>query len=148
MAQFVSNVFNNYHTFVYPVDELTKMIQKDGNVLVLSENPVYSSVYMFYGRINHTKGNFIRPCILDKNSLTEDFLNEWGIKYMIDQNNTIDDETKSSLKLNLVEEKISENYQFRLFETEVNNKVDCNYVCRLEGKVCKDQGITGFISLF
>ena len=74
-------------------------------------------------------------------------LEEWGIRYIVDQNNNIDKFTKSSLGLTVTERMKTDNYDLRLFETTVEKKVDCNYICRLEGKVCKEDGFTGLLSL-
>jgi len=144
--QLISNIFINYSRFVYPAEEIIKSLGQ-GNALILSEDPVYSSVYIFYGQVNNVSGNFIRPCLLEKNNLDHDFLEEWGIKYLIDQNDTIDKKTELSLNLSLTLIKESKKYRIRVFETDVKKEVNCNYICRLEGKICKDQGFSGLFSL-
>ena len=82
-----------------------------------------------------------------ENNLTHDFLEEWGVKYLIDQNDMIDDKTKNSLNLSLTTIKESKNYRIRIFETDVEKEVNCNYICRLEGKICEEQGFSGLLSL-
>jgi 4-amino-4-deoxy-L-arabinose transferase-like glycosyltransferase len=155
--QFISDVYITYQNTYYGVDvtlrninkdgnvyssvnDIMKNINKDGNVLILSEEPIYSSVYILYSRVNNIKGNFIRPCILDQNNLTKDFLNNWGIKYIIDQNNTVNENLKNSLNLNLFKEIRKNNVSINVFEVkDIVNKFDCNFICVLQKKVCKGQ---------
>lgn len=144
--QLLRNVLINYSSFIYPVGEIIKFLG-EGNVLMLSEAPVHSSVYIFYGQVHNKSNIFIRPCLLDKNNLTHTFLEEWGVKYLIDQNNTIDKKLETSLDLRLTDIKESKNYKIRVFETDVKEEVNCNYICRLEGKVCKEGGFSQLLSL-
>lgn len=146
VLQLVSDIFTNYYSFVYPVGKMIKSLGQ-GNVLILSEEPVYSSVYIFYGQVYNKSNIFIRPCLLDKNNLTLTFLEEWGVKYLIDQNDMIDKKLETDLNLRLSDIKESEDYRIRIFETDVKKEVNCNYICRLEGKICKDQGFSSLLSL-
>jgi len=144
--QFIFNISDNYHDFVYPVEEITKALGP-GNVLILTDRPIYSSTYILYGQLHNISNIFIRPCLLEKNNLTRNFLEEWGIKYMIDHNDTIDRKMENNLNLSLITKKESKNYRIRLFETNVKKEVNCNYICRLEGKVCMGQGFEHLLSL-
>jgi len=144
--QLLFDIFANYYDFVYPVEEITKSLDQ-GNVLILSEEPVYSSVYIFYGQVYNKSNIFIRPCLLDKNNLTHTFLEEWGVKYLVDQNNMIDEKLETGLNLRLSAIKESKDYKIRVFETDVKREVNCNYICRLEGKICKDEGFSRLLSL-
>ncbi len=146
ILQFIFDILSNYHDFVYPAEEIIKSLGR-GNVLILSEEPVYSSVYIFYGQVYNKSNIFIRPCLLGKNNLTHTFLEEWGVKYLIDQNNMIDEKLETSLNLRLRDTKESEDYRIKIFETDVKREVNCNYICRLEGKICKDQGFSSLLSL-
>ena len=148
VLQMSYNVYENSKDVIYPVDEVMKPIKKEGNILILSEDPVYSSIFTFYGRINQVPGNIIRPCFFWKNNLTKESLNDWDIRYIIDQENNISDELINSLNLQNLWEKTTENKTFRLFETMGNiSKVDCNFICVFNDKVCKDQSITDVIKL-
>jgi hypothetical protein len=148
VLQMFYNVYTNSKNVTYPVDEMMKTIKKDDNILILSEEPVYSSIFTFYGRTNQVPGNIIRPCFFWKNKLTEESLNNWGIKYIIDQENNVSDELIDSLNLQKVWEKTTENQTFRLFEKMGNiSKVDCNFVCAFNDKVCKNQSISDVIKL-
>lgn len=141
--QFIINIYIRQQDVYYPINDVMKAIDKDGNVLMVSEEPIYSSVYILYGRVNNIKGNFIRPCILDQNNLTKDFLNNWGIKYIIDQNNTVNENLKNSLNLNLFKEIRKNNVSINVFEVkDIVNKFDCNFICVLQKKVCKGQDIS------
>ena len=147
ILQLFHNIYLSYESFRYPIDEFMGMAEKKGNILILSEEPVYSSVYIFYGRLNNIQGNIIRPCLLLKSNLTDNLLEEWGIRYIIDQNQSIDEIAKDSLNLTLAGELKTEDYDLRLFETPIEKEVECNYICRLEGKVCKEDGFSGFLKL-
>jgi hypothetical protein len=129
----------------YEIDEIIKSIKKDGNILILSELPVHSAIYMLYGNFNGVKGNFIRPCMLGQEEITRDILDNWGIRYIIDQNNTLTNKTITSLNLDLVK-KVG-NGLIKLFEYKVKNIVDCNFICLLNGKVCKEDGFSKILEL-
>jgi len=144
--QLIFDISENYYEFVYPIEEITKSLGS-GNVLILSEEPVYSSVYIFYGQLHNVSDIFIRPCLLEKNNLTHSFLEEWGIRYLIDQNDTINKKSEISLRLDMMAVEESKNYRIRVFETDVEKEGNCNYICRLEGKLCKEDGFSGLISL-
>ena len=146
VLQFIFDVLSNYHDFVYPTEETIKSLGL-GSVLILSEEPVYSSVYIFYGQLYNKSNVFIRPCLLNKNNLTHDFLEEWGIKYLIDQNNMIDEKFQSDHGLSLTFSKESDDYTIRIFETDAKKEVNCNYICRLEGKICEDQRFSDLLAL-
>jgi len=136
--QFASNIYIKSKDVYYPINDVMKSMDKDGNILMTSEGEVYSSIYILYGRLNNIKGNFIRPCVLDKNNMTKDFLNEWGIRYIIDENNTIDENLKNSLNLNLFREIKANNISIRIFETKnVGKTFDCNFICALQKEICK-----------
>jgi len=144
LGQIFLNTQTYYKKFKYPVEDIVKSIENDGNVLILSETPVYSSAFIFYSRIHNVPGNIIRPCILLKENLDENTLRKWGVRYIIDQ----DDENElQGLNLKLIDGEESENYDFKLFETTIEEKVECNYICRLDGKLCKEDGFSGLINL-
>lgn len=145
--QLVNNIYNNYQDFVYPIDNLMKPITKNGNILIMSEEPIYSSVYILYGYLNNVKGNLFRPCIIEKYKLSKEFLGEWGIQYLIDQNNTITKEMEKSLNLKIIKSLKVKDGSLWLFETNVKNSVDCNFVCSIQGKVCKGEGFRKILSL-
>ena len=159
ILQFIYDIYLSYPTnysYVYsqgskyPVDEIMKSVKKDGNILILSEHPVYSSVFMFYGRVNKVSGNMIRPCIitLAKNNLTNDFLNEWGIRYIIDQKNVLNESLIKSLDLSIKVEMKVGGASLVLYEIQEEvKKTDCNFVCILMGKVCKNANFTEIIPL-
>jgi hypothetical protein len=159
ILQLIYNTYLSYpsnNSFVYsqgpkyPVDEIMKSVKNDGNVLVLSEKPVYSSVFMFYGRTNKISGNVIRPCVftLTKTNLTKDFLHAWGVKYIIDQENILNESLIKLLNLNDTLEKRVGNTSLRLFEVQEEiKKIDCNFVCILLGKVCKNANFSEIIPL-
>jgi len=148
LLQLIHNVYLNSREILYSVEDIMKQIEKDGNTLILSDNPVYSSVFVFYGRLNGVPGNIIRPCIFWENSLTKELLNEWGIRYIIDQEKNISDELINKFKLKLMWEKEVDGKILRLFEVEGKvNKVGCNFVCILNGKVCKNQKISEIESM-
>ncbi len=146
--QTVYNIYSSQST-VYPIEKIIKSIEKDGgNVLITSESPVHSADYMLYGDLNRIKGNMFRPCILEKGNLTKDLLKEWGIEYIIDQNNTIDENTKNILDIRLIKEERIVNSYIRLFKTsETYDRVDCNFVCLLNGTICKGQDFSNVLSL-
>jgi hypothetical protein len=148
LLQLIDNIYLNSKGGLYSVDDIMKQIRKDGNVLILSEYPVYSSAFIFYGRLNNIQGNIIRPCIFWENNLTKELLNEWGVRYIIDQKNNINNELIDKFKLNLIWEKKVNDNNLRLFEIEGNvNKVDCNFVCIFNGKVCKNQNFSDIKSM-
>jgi len=147
LIQLLNDIIINYQNFNYPVNYLMKSISTNGSVLIMTEEPVYSSVYIFYGYINNVKGNIFRPCIIEKYKISKEFFDEWGIRYLIDQNNTITEKIEKSLDLKVIEDLESKNFSMRLFETNVKNLVDCNFVCTLQGKVCKGQGFSKILSL-
>ncbi len=145
--QLAHNVYLNYGEIKYPIDEIMGAIENNGNIFVVSEQPVYSSVYILYGYFNDAPGNIMRPCALEGKDLTDIFLDNWGIRYVIDQENIINDELKSSLNLTMVEDRKFDSISIRLFETGMTKEVDCNFVCLLKGKVCKDDGFGRVVEL-
>ncbi len=147
IAQLIYNAYTNYKNFIYPINDLLTSISGNGNILIMSEKPIYSSVYILYGYTNNVKGNLFRPCAIEKYGLTKEFLSEWGIRYLIDQNNNITKNIEDELKLKMIKDLKIENVSLRLFETNVINIVDCNFVCTLQGKVCKGQGFSKIQSL-
>jgi hypothetical protein len=143
ILQLVYNIYANLQKEYYPVDEIMKSIKKDGNVLLLSDDPVYSSIFIFYGRINKVPGNIIRPCVFSKSNLTSDFLQEWGIKYIIDQKNILNKTFIKELNLSIDLEKKVDKTSLTLFEVQGEvNKIDCNFVCIFLGKVCKNESFS------
>jgi len=148
LLQITHNVFLNSQGPNYPVDEIMKPIKNDGNVLILTEDPVYSSVYMFYGRVNKVPGNIIRSCVFFTSNLTKEMLQEWGVKYVIDQKNVLTESSVASLNLKIILEKNINEDSLKLFEFQEDiNKTDCNFVCILLGKVCKGMQFGDIISL-
>ncbi len=128
----------NLERIVHPINEVMSYIKDDGNVLILTESPVHSSSYILYGQLNNVSGNLMRPCILENKNLTEPFLDEWGVRYIIDQNNTL----KDTANFRIIYEKSYDAFRLRLFDTGIMKKVDCNFVCALRNKVCKNQGFS------
>jgi len=148
VLQIIQDSYQNSQGPNYPVDDIMKAVKKNGNILIMSEDPVYSSVFMFYGRINEVPGNMIRSCVFSQSNLTNDFLNDWGIRYIIDQENDLNDGLVKSLNLSLVLEKNTGGVSMRLFESNGEIKeVDCNFVCILMGKVCKNASFREIIPL-
>jgi hypothetical protein len=148
ILQIINNSLINSQGPNYPADEIMKSTKKDGNILILSEDPVYSSVFMFYGRVNKVPGNMVRPCILFQNKLTVDFLRQWGIRYIIDQENVLNESLIKSLNLTIVLEKNVDKISLRLFEVHGEiSSTDCNFVCILMGKVCKNENFLEIIPL-
>lgn len=148
VLQIIHNSFTNSQGPNYPVDDIMKYAEKDGNVLILSEDPVYSSVFMVYGRIDRIPGNIIRSCIFLENELTIDFLHDWGIKYIIDQKNILNESSIKSLNLSIVVERGAGETSLVLYEVNGKiNKTDCNFVCILLGKVCKNESFSEIIPL-
>jgi hypothetical protein len=141
VGQLIYDIYVNYMDFVYPTDEFMKSAKTGGNVLIASEEPLFSGIYVVYGYFNNISGNVIRPCIPEM-KMTKEFLNEWGVWYIIDQNNTINNILKNSLNLTVLKEKNVNGISFKLFRTNITNIVDCNFICILRGKVCKDQGFS------
>lgn len=148
ILQFIYNIYLNSQEFPYPIDRLTYEMKKNGNVLILSETPVHSAVYMLYENFGNFSGNTFRPCILEENNLTKEFLKSWGVMYIIDQNNTIDKSYESMLNIELIKEEKINNLSFKLFENNgVVDKVDCNFICLLNGVVCKNESFSKLTSL-
>jgi len=146
--QIASNIYLNSQGPNYPVDEIMKSVKKDGNILILSEDPVYSSVFMFYGRIEKVPGNMIRSCVFFKNNFTRVFLSEWGIKYIIDQKGVLNETATKPLKLNKAVERTVGNDSLVLYEFQDEiSKVDCNFVCILMGKICKNESFSEIMPL-
>jgi hypothetical protein len=148
LLQIISNIYLNSQGPNYPVDEIMKSVKKDGNVLILSEDPVYSSVFMFYGRTNKISGNVIRSCVFFKNNLTSDFLHDWGIRYVIDQENILNETSTKSLNLSVNIERKVNGTSLILYEAQGEvNKIECNFVCILLGKVCENASFSEIIPL-
>jgi len=141
-SQIVYDIYINSTGENHAPDKIIELIKKNGNVLITSESPVYSSVYMFYGNLYGVAGNFIRPCALQQKVVTKDFLDRWGIRYVIDQNNSISDASIAALNLNLIEDN-----KIKLFEYDVKNEVDCNFICLLNGKLCGGDGFSRLLEL-
>ncbi|MBS3052184.1 MAG: glycosyltransferase family 39 protein [Candidatus Aenigmarchaeota archaeon] len=143
-AQTVINIKNNYIKERYPVNEIMNITKTGGNVLILSENPIFSSIYVLYGRINNIEGNVIRPCIFWENNLSKKLLNDWGIEYIIDQKNNMN---KKELEIEKIFEGRANNEIFILYKNKKFNNIDCNYICILKGELCKNDGLNTVLEL-
>jgi hypothetical protein len=144
-SQLIYDVYLKLQGSGYIADKVIKSIEKNDNILITSEVPIHSAVYMFYGDLYNVSGNFIRPCVLAKKNITKDFLDGWGIRYIIEQNNTLNDTNIASLNLNLIEK--IENKGIRLFEYKAEAGVDCNFICLLNGKICRGDGFSKILNL-
>ncbi len=147
LLQIIENIKNNYIKEKYPINEIMNSTKSGGNVLILSEEPIFSSVYVLYGRINKIQGNVIRPCILWDNNISKDFLDEWGINYIIDQENSLGDKDFKKNEIKKVFEKTVNNKTFILYEKNLTKAVKCNFVCILKGELCENDGLSEVIRL-
>jgi len=143
ILQLIYNFLINYQETLYPIDEMMKLTKGEGNILILSDSPVYSSVYIFYGIINNVQGNIIRPCTLDKHNISKDFLKEWGVKYIIDQENNLTENMVKKMDLKNIWSQEVDEHVLRLLETEIDVKpYNCNYICVLGNMVCENQTLS------
>lgn len=127
----------------YQVEELLTSVEDNGNILLLSDKPVYYSVFVFYAALHKIQNNVIPSCVFWKYNLTNSFLKEWGVRYVIDQNNTLTKEEMNSLGLKMKKEIKSNDVTFILLENKNSvNKVDCSFVCALGGKLCSNQSLS------
>ncbi len=151
ISQIAVNVYIKFKEPLYPIEDVIKNVKHGGNVLIMQEMPldrgVYSSVYVLYSRLIETDGKIIRPCILQTESLSEKFIDEMGIQYIIDNNKTLNKDTQKILSLELLYEKGVDSSSIRVFKRDDYISVDCNFICVLDEKVCKNQNLFDIASL-
>lgn len=151
-SQFTFDIYIKLQESFYPVEDVMKNIKGEGNVLIKQEMPldqgVYSSAYILYSRLLGVKGNIIRPCVLENKNLTKDTLNDMGVKYIIDNNNSIDKTLEKSLGIFLIDEKKNDKTSVKIFERYENvTKIDCNFICNLQKKVCINESFSNILSV-